>query len=322
MSGFPGSYVSSTASQVGMFGSTGTVRIPWAAQPGVLGPAAVASGTSNVACVSFDPSLKGDFTGIGGSDPGQAWGLDLFATVGDGTAANDVKGLTNITGGELELDVLNTTGTINVARGGMAGVFLFGAAAGATITQAEGFRASAPDRVAGATGGAITNAYSLFVEAPTIGSASNFSLFCAAGAPARFGGTVQFGADLEFGPLGYADLRAGYTTTDGARLVLDSNTGGLYGSGNMILDLNKAGSSFAMRDSANALATVHQFGKDGSVALGAAGSFGSGAGPMVFLANSTTAPTTNPTGGGILYVSAGALKYRGTSGTVTTIAAA
>ena len=33
----------------------------------------------------------------------------------------------------------------------------------------------------------------------------------------------------------------------------------------------------------------------------------------------TTAPTTNLTGGGILYVEAGALKYRGSSGTVTTI---
>lgn len=35
-----------------------------------------------------------------------------------------------------------------------------------------------------------------------------------------------------------------------------------------------------------------------------------------------TAPTANPTGGGVLYVEAGALKYRGSSGTVTTIAAA
>jgi hypothetical protein len=37
------------------------------------------------------------------------------------------------------------------------------------------------------------------------------------------------------------------------------------------------------------------------------------------LANATV-PTANPTGGGVLYVEAGALKYRGSSGTVTTIA--
>ena len=37
--------------------------------------------------------------------------------------------------------------------------------------------------------------------------------------------------------------------------------------------------------------------------------------------NNTTAPAT-PTGGGYLYVEAGALKYKGSSGTVTTLGAA
>jgi hypothetical protein len=41
----------------------------------------------------------------------------------------------------------------------------------------------------------------------------------------------------------------------------------------------------------------------------------------IHLANAT-APTANPSGGGVLYVESGALKYRGSSGTVTTIAAA
>jgi hypothetical protein len=41
---------------------------------------------------------------------------------------------------------------------------------------------------------------------------------------------------------------------------------------------------------------------------------------IFFIANRIVAPSTNPTGGGILYVEAGALKYRGSSGTVTTIA--
>lgn len=45
-----------------------------------------------------------------------------------------------------------------------------------------------------------------------------------------------------------------------------------------------------------------------------------GSGDLVFyMQNATTAPTTNPTGGGILYVEGGALKYRGSSGTVTTL---
>jgi len=45
-------------------------------------------------------------------------------------------------------------------------------------------------------------------------------------------------------------------------------------------------------------------------------------GPSVFIENLTAAPTTNPAGGGILYCEGGALKYRGSAGTVTTIAAA
>ena len=50
-------------------------------------------------------------------------------------------------------------------------------------------------------------------------------------------------------------------------------------------------------------------------------SLGGGAG-VISIANATTVPTTDPTGGGILYVESGALKFRGSSGTITTIAAA
>jgi len=50
-------------------------------------------------------------------------------------------------------------------------------------------------------------------------------------------------------------------------------------------------------------------------------SLGGGAG-VISIANATTAPTTNPSGGGILYCSGGALVFRGSSGTITTIAAA
>jgi hypothetical protein len=40
------------------------------------------------------------------------------------------------------------------------------------------------------------------------------------------------------------------------------------------------------------------------------------------IANASVVPTTNPTGGGVLYSEGGALKWRGSSGTITTIAAA
>jgi hypothetical protein len=53
----------------------------------------------------------------------------------------------------------------------------------------------------------------------------------------------------------------------------------------------------------------------------ATSSVGGGNG-VLGIANATTVPTSNPTGGGILYVEAGALKYRGSSGTITTLGAA
>ena len=61
-------------------------------------------------------------------------------------------------------------------------------------------------------------------------------------------------------------------------------------------------------------------GSDVSLCSTTAG-LGSGS-KVIGIANCTTAPTTNSANGGVLYVQAGALKYRGSSGTVTTIAAA
>jgi hypothetical protein len=59
----------------------------------------------------------------------------------------------------------------------------------------------------------------------------------------------------------------------------------------------------------------------GNVGIRTAGQFGGGQG-VVGIANATLAPSANPAGGGILYVEDGALKYLGSNGTVTVIAAA
>ncbi len=60
---------------------------------------------------------------------------------------------------------------------------------------------------------------------------------------------------------------------------------------------------------------------NGNFGLRTTSEFGSGVGVMG-IANATTVPTTNPTGGGVMYVENGAFKYRGSSGTVTTLAPA
>jgi hypothetical protein len=58
---------------------------------------------------------------------------------------------------------------------------------------------------------------------------------------------------------------------------------------------------------------------DGNVGIGTS-SFGASSAKVLAIGNATAIPTGNPSDGGVLYVEAGALKYRGSSGTVTTIA--
>jgi hypothetical protein len=55
----------------------------------------------------------------------------------------------------------------------------------------------------------------------------------------------------------------------------------------------------------------------GNFGIGGLPSAGGGT-PVMFVLNANTVPTTNPTGGGILYAQAGAGKWRGSGGTVTT----
>lgn len=105
-------------------------------------------------------------------------------------------------------------------------------------------------------------------------------------------------------------IRVLRTASAGADIRLVSSTiatGGIVGTYNDSPLLFYTNSSERMR-----------LDSSGNLGLGGA-SFGSGA-VVMFIANATTAPTTNPTAGGVLYVEGGALKYRGSSGTVTTIA--
>ena len=54
----------------------------------------------------------------------------------------------------------------------------------------------------------------------------------------------------------------------------------------------------------------------GNIGIRTTSQFGRGEGVLA-IANATVAPSANPAGGGILYVEDGALKYRGSNGTVT-----
>jgi hypothetical protein len=64
-----------------------------------------------------------------------------------------------------------------------------------------------------------------------------------------------------------------------------------------------------------------RLGAGGNIGFRTTSQFGGGQG-VIAIANASVAPTANPAGGGILYVEDGSLKYRGSNGTVTTIAPA
>ena len=91
------------------------------------------------------------------------------------------------------------------------------------------------------------------------------------------------------------------TITTSGNLSLSGGTGNIIGSGGL---------------------ACMNLGSSRNIQLGSAtGSYGGGA-VVIGIANASTVPTSNATGGGILYVESGALKYRGSSGTVTTLGAA
>ena len=67
--------------------------------------------------------------------------------------------------------------------------------------------------------------------------------------------------------------------------------------------------------------TLQRSGAGGNIGFRTGSQFGAGKG-VVAIANALVVPSVNPNGGGVLFVDNGALKYRGSAGTVTTIAPA
>jgi hypothetical protein len=119
----------------------------------------------------------------------------------------------------------------------------------------------------------------------------------------------------------------GLRVTDSTRTIIAGQTGATYsyigigGNQNLIytsggrLDIAADGQSLFLR---TGTANYLNLDTSGNVGVGVS-TFGTSAAKVIGLANAT-APTTSPAGMGQLYVEAGALKYRGSSGTVTTIA--
>ena len=145
---------------------------------------------------------------------------------------------------------------------------------------------------------------------------SNGTTYATLGGGGIYGQGSWVGMDV-YGSIGRVNVGAGqmhitHASGNRSRVLTYGNlelSPGNLGGGGTYVEIN-SGTAGTLRD-----LIMRNIGLNGAI------SAGGGVG-IAFLANATTVPTTNPTGGGILYCEAGALKFRGSSGTVTTLGAA
>jgi hypothetical protein len=140
------------------------------------------------------------------------------------------------------------------------------------------------------------------ISAVLASSASSGQHVALAGKATQTGAAQVWGGYLQF----YGQFAGG--TTVGLEVQGGRNVSGA----SVAIDITQA-SGYTIDEAIRTPPGVNNsFGANG-------GSYGGGTG-VEFIANATAAPTSNPTGGGILFVQSGSLKWRGSSGTVTTIA--
>ena len=206
----------------------------------------------------------------------------------------------------------STTG-INTAVGGTIQSIATGANPLVTMASAHGLAVGDVVVLAGTTGGTYNGVF--FVA--TTPASTTFTITSALTAgQAAAGGTVSVGAQVAItarsaGIIGQVIQGAVSQTADLIRAQNSSAT--------VTFGVDSIGSVFTAAimgmDRSNAIL----LGSSRNVGLNAGSANYAGGAAVTFIGNATTAPTSNPTGGGILYVNAGALTYRGTGGSAVTI---
>ena len=207
------------------------------------------------------------------------------AAIGYGSLGNNTIGTENLAIGTFAMNS-NLSGSFNVAIGASALQISNGATGNMAIGRLTMYQTTGEQNVG--IGGAVLYSNTSGSYNVSIGAGTLFSL--ASGS----GNTV----------IGW-----------------NAGVGQTAGSGNILIGFNIAAPSLSGSDQLNIGNTIYGNLSTGNIGFKTTNQFGSGTG-VIGIANAGAVPTTNPTGAGVLYVEAGALKYRGSSGTVTTIAAA
>lgn len=249
---------------------------------------------------------------------------DFSAILGAAYASGVGTTVTNINGLSFIAAALNSANVIN-ARAINSAIHNFGSG---TITNAHAINIENPQGA-----GAITNAIGVRVARQTRGGTKNIGLFYGTTEPssgnyAVYADTdaVYFGGNVGIGTLPTVTESLAFASALGNKITLYGSGAAHYGFGIQIglmqlYTVNSAADIAFGYGSSGAFTETMRIKGNGNLGLGTTDQFGSGV-KVIGIANATTVPTTNPAGGGVLYAEAGALKWRGSSGTVTQLAAA
>jgi hypothetical protein len=181
--------------------------------------------------------------------------------------------------------IIDVGGSTSGASNTIMGVAGRAIAQNASTTEARGL-----DYIAGMSGASISEANVVRAQALAQGTGKTLST------ARNFFGKAPVNVLATITTFRHLDLESIATGTN-RQPIQEAGTGGATGDNH-----------------GNALRSNTQFGSTTR-------SFGGGDG-VLGIANATTVPNANPTAGGVLYAESGALKWRGSSGTVTTIAPA
>lgn len=292
-----------------------------------------------------DTQVQFNDAGSFGGDSAFTWTkatnvLTLDDASGTGTASGDT-----ITGGASRLNILTAsksatttkTGDIRIETGANTGTYSYSGNITLQVGNANSYYGAAGNVniYAGDSSSALVNSVSgnIKIEA---GSSNVTNAFGTGGNVVINGGNS---GSIAAGPVASGYGNAGNVTIN-AGVTSYSYSGAVGGSITLNTTFNTGGSGNAGgvpngNTAGHIRMNVHYTGyvrmicpavPYGSAVCGtnlALGNTGFGSGEGVFsIQNARTNPSTNPSGGGILYVTGGALTFRGSGGTVTTIAPA
>ncbi len=225
----------------------------------------------------------------------------------DSTGANlvaiDSAGRVGLISAVDTASVLRIQGTnTNLTGTDVNGLNIFPSAPTTATSSVSGIRVGAKTTSGAFT---VTDAIALQVVTNSQGPSSTITNSYGIVVRAQGAGTNKYGVAIEASPA--------------QTLWLSSNADNTTASAGIAFGLSRDTNLY--RSAASTLKTDGSFLLSGNLGINTTSQFGSGVG-VIGITNATTDPTTNPTGGGVLYASSGALKWRGSSGTVTQIAAA